>query len=154
MHRACTWTLLYSRNKIQTDCMGIKITACTCTWGKFWTQKYTKRPNNPVATFEEPGAKTGCWEWKQGTAHAPCTHHRLRGGQNTQAAPPAGPPDTPLPSLQVKKFAFAWGASKQGKVLFVLVLPSAAAGALAWISCLVSSQFYWLGNANNPVIVV
>ena len=84
-----------------------------------------------IAWTEEPGAKTGCWERKQGTAHAPCTHHRLRGGQNTQAAPPAGPPDTPLPSPQVKKFAFAWGASKQGKVLFVLVLPSAAAGALA-----------------------
>ena len=55
---ACTWTNLSSSNKIQRNCMGLKITACMCTWGKFWT-KDTKRPKNPTATFEEPGAKAG-----------------------------------------------------------------------------------------------
>ena len=37
----------------------------------------------PTAISEEPGAKTGCREQKQGTAHAPCTQHHQRGGQNT-----------------------------------------------------------------------
>ena len=31
------------------------------SWGKFWT-KDTKRPKNPTATFEEPGAKAGGWQ--------------------------------------------------------------------------------------------
>ena len=54
--------------------MGLKITACTGSWAKLLT-KYTKRPKNPAATFEEPGAKTECWEKKQGTVHAPFTQH-------------------------------------------------------------------------------
>ena len=68
-------------NRIQGNCMGLKITVCTHSWGKFWTQKIKKRPKNPTATLEEPGAKTGLWEQKQGTVHDPCTHHHLRGGQ-------------------------------------------------------------------------
>ena len=36
-----------------------------------------------MATFEEPGAKTGCrGEEKQDTEHAPCTQQEQRGGQN------------------------------------------------------------------------
>ena len=62
--------------------MGLKITACICSWDKFCT-KDTKRPKNPTATFEEPGAKAGGGEQKHGTVHAPCTQHHLRGGQNT-----------------------------------------------------------------------
>ena len=43
----------------------------------------TKRPKRPTAASEEPGAKAGCQELKQGTAHAPCTQHHQRGGQTT-----------------------------------------------------------------------
>ena len=52
------------------------------SWDKFWT-KDTKRPKSPTATFEELGANAGDREQKQGTVHAPCTHHHLKGGQNT-----------------------------------------------------------------------
>ena len=45
--------------------------------------KRYKETKNPATTFEEPGAKAGGWEQKQGTAHAPCTQHHLRGGQTT-----------------------------------------------------------------------
>ena len=54
---ACTWTHLSLSNKIQRNYMGQKITACMHSWGKFWT-KDKKRPKNPTANFEEPGAKT------------------------------------------------------------------------------------------------
>ena len=37
--------------------MGLKVTVYTHWWGKFWT-KDTKRPRNPSATFEEPGAQS------------------------------------------------------------------------------------------------
>ena len=52
------------------------------SWGKLCTTRY-KKTKNPTATSEEQGAKTGCQEQKQGTAHAPCTQHHQRGGQNT-----------------------------------------------------------------------
>ena len=50
--------------------MGLKTTVCTHSWDKFWT-KDAKRPKNPTAASEELGAKPGCWEQKQGAAHAP-----------------------------------------------------------------------------------
>ena len=68
---ACTWTHLSSSNKIRRNCMGLKITACTRGWGKFWNQKIQRDQKNPTATFEGPGAKTGCWEQKQGTVQGP-----------------------------------------------------------------------------------
>ena len=34
-----TWTHLSSSNRIQRNCMGLKITACLHSWGKFWTPK-------------------------------------------------------------------------------------------------------------------
>ena len=43
-----------------------------------------KRPKKIlIVTSEEPGAETGCWEQKEGTAHGPCTQHHQRGGQAT-----------------------------------------------------------------------
>ena len=89
---ACTWTNLSSSNKIQGNYMGLKITACICSRHKFWT-KDTKRPKNPTASFEEPGAKARYWE-------CPRTQH-YQSGQNT--GPPLQPePHTPLPSSHLR----------------------------------------------------
>ena len=44
------------------------------SWGELWT-KDIERTKNPTATFEEPGAKTGCQEQKQGTERALCPQH-------------------------------------------------------------------------------
>ena len=76
---ACTWTNVSSSNKIQRNYIGLKI---TCTVGANSRQKIQKDQKIPTATSEEPGAKTGCQEQKQGTEHAPCNQHYLRGGQN------------------------------------------------------------------------
>ena len=54
-----------------------------CTVGANYGQKDTKDQKTSTATSEEPGAKTGCWEQKQGTEHAPCTQHHQTGGRNT-----------------------------------------------------------------------
>ena len=80
--KACTWTHLSSSNKTQSIYAGLKVTACMCGWSKFWTQNIQK-DKNPTATSEEPGAKTGCWEQKQGTVHTLCTQYHQRGGQTT-----------------------------------------------------------------------
>ena len=71
---ACTWTHLSSSNRIQRNCMGLKITACMCTWGKFWT-KDTKRPKNSTATFEDPGAKGEGQEQKNTVLRSPPAHN-------------------------------------------------------------------------------
>ena len=70
-------------SKIQRNYMGLKITVCMLQLGQILDSKDTKRPKNPTATFEEPGAKKGCQEQKQSTEHAPCTQHHLRDGQTT-----------------------------------------------------------------------
>ena len=101
-----------------------------CNWGKLSTTKYRKDQNKtPTATSAEPGAKAGGREPKQGTAHAPLTHHHLRGGQTTSATPPARPLDTPPTLTPYEEPARpASGASEQGN-LFLFSLPPAAAGA-------------------------
>ena len=50
--------------------LGLKITACMHSWGTFWTMD-TKKPKNPTAIFEEPGAKAEAREQKPGIAQAP-----------------------------------------------------------------------------------
>ena len=69
---ACTWTQLSSSNKIQKKtkpktCMGLKITMCMHSWGKFWTKRY-KETKNPNCHFWRVwnknrglGAKAGYW---------------------------------------------------------------------------------------------
>ena len=87
---AFTWTNVLGY-KIQRNYKGLKITVCTCSWGKFWT-KDTKRPKkSPTATSEELGAKAGGPEEKQGTAHAPCTQYQ-KGWAN-----PLSYPSSPTP---------------------------------------------------------
>ena len=62
----CTWTHLSSSYKIQRNNIGLRKTACLCTWGKFCTKIYKKikkkkqKQTNPTKTAisEEPGAKT------------------------------------------------------------------------------------------------
>ena len=45
-------------NKIQGNCMGLKITACTVR-ANFGPNM--QKPTNPAVTFEEPGTKAGYW---------------------------------------------------------------------------------------------
>ena len=44
--------------------LGLKITACMHSWGRFWTVD-TKRPKNPTAVLKEPGAKAEGRKQKQ-----------------------------------------------------------------------------------------
>ena len=76
---------------MQINYKGLRITACmhhSCAFGANYGHKIRKDQKSPTATIEELGAKTTCLEKKQGTAHAPCTQHHQRGGQNTSAIPP------------------------------------------------------------------
>ena len=50
--------------------------------GQILDKRY-KRLKDPTGTLEEPGAKSGGLEQTWRTAYVLCTHHHLRGGQNT-----------------------------------------------------------------------
>ena len=74
--------------------MGLKITVRVCSWGKLWGNRYEKTKKKKkilIATSEEAGAETGCWEQKQGAAHASSTQPHQRGGK------PPKPPLRPNP---------------------------------------------------------
>ena len=121
--------------------LGLKITARMHSWGRFWT-KDTKRPKNPTAIFEEPGAKAGyCTD--------PCTQHHLSGGQTTSATPLTRPWDSRYPhSIWRLSPPPPQESGKQGNQLFVLV-PPAVAGAsgkpcLNFLSGLWSFFFFFL----------
>ena len=120
---ACTWTHLSSSNKIQRNYMGLKITACMFSWGKFWT-KDTKRPKNPTATFEEPGAKAGyctcplCTTPPKGWAK----HLSHPSGLTSGYTP------TLTPYNEQARQRPPQGASKHGNLLFVLTPASFSRG--------------------------
>ena len=57
--------------------------------GRILDPKDTERPNKRTVTFEEPGAKTGDQEQKQGPTQAPSTQHHQGVGKATK--PPLGP---------------------------------------------------------------
>ena len=59
-----------SSNKMQRNYMGLKITACMCSWDKFQA-KDTNKPKKPIATFEEPGAKNQVLGAKAGYCSCP-----------------------------------------------------------------------------------
>ena len=65
---AHTWTYFSSSNKIQRNYMGLKITVCMHNQGEFWI-KDTKRPQNPIATFER------AWSKSSRLCACPCTKH-------------------------------------------------------------------------------
>ena len=84
---------------------GLKITACMRSWGKFWTKDNKKRPKNPTATSEEPGATAGGQEQKQG--YCACLLHSAKGwakhlshpsGQTPGLSPTLTPYKEPAPS--------------------------------------------------------
>ena len=73
---------LSSSNKMQRDYMGLKITLCMRSWGKFWTKRY-KDKKNIYCHFRRAGSKNlGVREQK-----SPCTKHHIGVGR---------PPKPPL----------------------------------------------------------
>ena len=78
---ACAWTHLSPSNRIQRNCVGLKITACLHSWGESWTSKIQRDQKAQLPFLRS-------LEQKQDTVHAPYTHHHLGVGK------------TPKPRLQ------------------------------------------------------
>lgn len=122
---ACTWAHLSLSNKIQRNCVGLKITMCRHSWGKFWTQKIQRDQTTQLPTLEEPGAKTGCQEQKRGAECASCTKRHLSG----RAKHPSSLTPGHTPTLAPRKEQACpppGEVSKQGNLLLVLASPAAS----------------------------
>ena len=91
--------------------------------GQLMDNKIQKDQKNTTSTYEETGAKTGCWEQKQGTAHSPCTQPHQRGGQTPLAQLLDIP--LPLPHIRNRLSSPPQGVSK-GTCYVFLLSPSTA----------------------------
>ena len=109
-----------------------------------------------VCIFLNTGGKTGCWEQIQSTVHTPCTKHHQSGGPTTQATPLAWSLGLSIPSLHIRNQFFPPGeVSKLSCCLFACFCPSpAAAGALAWISCVTSYQFLLIKGRPGTLVSI
>ena len=89
--------------------------------------------------FLNTGDKTGCWEQKQSTVHAPCTKHHQSGGPTTQATPLAWPLDLSIRSLHIRnQFAPPGEVSKGSCYLFLPPSCSCRGPCLSFLSDLLS----------------
>ena len=149
--KACTWTHLSSSNKTQRNYEGLKVTAHMCSWGKFWTQNIQK-DRSPTATSEEPGAKTGCWEQKQGTVHILCTTPPEGWANNLTHPSGLTPGHTPtLPHLRDQLNTPLWEQAREHIACSCsTLLQEGASKSLARIFSPTSSQFLLIKEAKNP----
>ena len=102
--------------------MGLKITACMCSWNKFWT-KDIKRRKNPTATFEEPRAKAG---------YCPCPLHTTptKGWANHLSHPSRWTPGhTPTLTPYNEQATPPSTQEVSKETCYLFLLPPAAAGA-------------------------
>ena len=157
---ACTWTNVSLSNKIQRNHKGLKITACMCSWGKFWTARYkeTKKPN--------------CHFWrargKSRVLHTPPVHNTTDGVGKTPK-PPSGPTPGHTPTLTPCKEPTCpppppppQGPSKQENLLFVLTPLCCSRGPntaltefLVWSLinfCLLKSPRTLVGNKSIDIL--
>lgn len=80
--KACPWTHLFSSYNIQRNCIELKITDCTCSWGKFWTQRYMYIYKTQLPFLKSP-EQNGCQGHKTGYYAAPLHLTPQRWGQIT-----------------------------------------------------------------------
>ena len=103
--------------------MGLKITA-GFTVGATSGQKIHK-DQNPLLPLLRSQEQIRCWELKQGTAHAACTQHHQRSGQNTETIPPARALNTLISSPHVRNmFPFPHLGDLVSKGICCLFTPS------------------------------
>ena len=150
----CTWTNVSLSNKMQRNYMGLKITACLCSWGKFWAKRYKKDQKNKPFTSEELGAKIGCQEQNQvlSTPPAPYTTKGWANHWSHPCSPTRGHTLTFTPYKE-EVCPLPWEAHKQGNLLLALAPCCCSRGPneafpvfLVWPLV----NFYWLRKAKNP----
>ena len=78
--------------KIQRNCRRLKITACMCSWGEFFTPKDTQRQKQTRQSFLESQEQKQCKN-KSRVLSTLCSHHHKEAGKPPK--PPIQPDPTP-----------------------------------------------------------
>ena len=102
--------------KKRRNSKGLKNNCRYAQLGQILDKSYKKtKKKSQLPLLKSWEQKQGVQEQKQGTAHAPCPQHHLRGGQKTSATPPARPLDTPLPSPHIRNPLTSHSGSEQAR---------------------------------------
>ena len=122
--KACTWTHLSSNNRIQRNCMGLKITMCLHSWGKFWTQKIQRDPTNALSLLKSLEPKQGIRS-KSRVLHKPPAHNTIKGWAKQ---PSLTPGHTPTLTQKKERLSASQEVDEQGNLLFILALCCCSGG--------------------------
>ena len=140
---ACTWPNVSSSNKMQRNYNRLKITGCMHSCGKLRTTRCKKTKKTPTAISEEPGAKAGYYACPLHTASP-------KGWADRLSHPSSPTTDIPLPSPHKRNQLFGKGAREHINSFCYFLQLQESQQSLAWISCLVSSQFLLIGKGQEP----
>ena len=145
----CTWTNASSRNKIQRNYKGLKITACMHSWDKLWTRRY-KKTKKSQCHFWRAGSKNRVSGAKAGYCPRPL-HSTPPKGRANHLSHTSSPTHGHTPTLTHTRNQLAplGDQSREPVTCFhSLLQPQKPQKSLAWISYLTSYQF--LLKAKNP----
>lgn len=107
--RACVWTNISLRNRIQTNYEGLKITTCTSSWANYDNKR--RKDQNPAATSEARSEST--------VLHIiPAQSTTEAGGRPPEPSAQSKPPICPTLTPWKKPVHTPWGVSKCTCFLF------------------------------------
>ena len=118
--------------------------------GQIIDKKIQKDPKNPTATSEELGARTGCREQKQGTAHAPWHSTPPKGWAKHLSHPSSLTHPYSHPIQGTSSPLFREQAREPVACSRSPLLQQGPRWSPAWISYLGSSQFLWILEGQGP----
>ena len=149
----CTSTPLSSSNKIPRNSMGLKITACLCSWGKFWTKRY-KRPKQFNCHFWRAGNKNRVLGAKAGHCACPLQSTPRKGwADHLSHASSQAPGHTPTLSAYKEPAPSPSRSQRAREPVTCSRFPRCSRGpskALPEFLLWPRINFYWLGKAQNP----
>ena len=110
---------------MQRNCMGLKITVCLCSWGKFQTQKIQRNQKNQLPLFSNyhfwgPWSKNGGWGAKAGYCVRPLHTPPPKEWANHLSQPSGETPGHTPPLSPYKEQACHPSGSKHRNMLLVL----------------------------------
>ena len=145
---ACTWTHLSLSNRIQRNCIGLKITACVLSWDKFWTQKIQRDQETQLPLLKSLEQKQGVGSKSKVLRMPPA--HTTTYGVGKHLSHPSG--DTPT-LTPYKEPACPCSGSEQTRESVVCsrspLLQQGPNKALPEFLVWPPVNFYWLGKAKN-----
>ena len=146
---ACTWTNVSSSSQMQRNYMGLKITACMRSWGKFWAKNRRRKTQLPLLKSWE---QKFCVGSKSRVLHMPPALNTIKRWAKQWSHHTADPWTHPHPHPIQGTSSPGLREQAKGPVtcLCSLLQPQEPQYSFAWMSWPDLINFCWLGKAKNP----